>query len=147
MCLNPHSMFVFHCRYTASLTGHAPQHISWEDTTGWRAITDKLVEMLRSDTVIRHLFWTQQEDKGVGEELMCQSKPVHCPGRWVHQSHKRAHRQDVVMVLGDSPGDRYTFSWVTARQIGPNRISWPGCPPLWLWSCSGGDTPDTRALC
>lgn len=68
----------------------------------------------RSDAVIWHSFCTQQEDKGAEEELMCQSEPVCCHGRWVHRSHKRAHRQDVVMVLGDSPGDRYTFCWVTA---------------------------------
>ena len=35
----------------------------------------------RSDAVIWHSLCTQQRDKGVEEELMCQSEPVRCPGR------------------------------------------------------------------
>lgn len=113
---------------------------------GGMPLADEPLQIRRSNAMIWHSFWTQRGDKGVEEELMCQSEPMLCAGRRLHRSHKRAHRQDVVMVLGDSPGDRYTFCWVTARQIGPNRISRPGCPPPRLPYCDG-DTPDIRPLC
>lgn len=104
----------------------ALQDITPNASVGRMLLADEPLLISRLDVVIWHSVCKLQGDTELEEELMCQSEPVCCPGTRVHQSHKRTHWQDVVMVLGDSPGDGFTFCWMTARQRGPNRISWPG---------------------